>query len=105
LALLSAAKILMTWNQLFQNSSKEFINKIIHKKLTFCFRHALIVFGGLGGLETAIDVDQDLKFNADEAEELFDHWVNVCPYQGSRTIRTEEALLIGMAALRSRLRR
>ncbi|KAG8408649.1 hypothetical protein J3458_019672 [Metarhizium acridum] len=32
--------------------------------------------------------------------ELFDQWVNVLPGQGSRTIRTEEALFIALTALR-----
>jgi len=30
---------------------------------------------------------------------LFDLYVNTCPSQGSRTIRTEEAILISLAAL------
>ncbi|RHZ64617.1 hypothetical protein Glove_321g37 [Diversispora epigaea] len=65
------------------------------------FRHLLIVFGGLGGLEAAIDTDQDLKCNGEEADALFDLWINTCPNQGSRTIRTEEAVLITMATLRT----
>ncbi|CAB4477320.1 DUF171-domain-containing protein [Rhizophagus irregularis] len=64
------------------------------------FNHLLIVFGGLGGIEAAIDVDEDLKCSGEEADALFDLWVNTCPNQGSRTIRTEEAVLITMSALR-----
>ncbi|CAG8642766.1 4237_t:CDS:2, partial [Paraglomus occultum] len=53
------------------------------------FNHLLVVFGGLGGLEVAIDADDDLKCSAEDADALFDFWVNTCPNQGSRTIRTE----------------
>ncbi|CAG8699309.1 379_t:CDS:10, partial [Cetraspora pellucida] len=65
------------------------------------FSHLLIMFGGLGGLETSIDADQDLKCTGEEADALFDLWINTCPGQGSRTIRTEEAVLITMATLRA----
>lgn len=56
------------------------------------FSHLLIMFGGLGGLETSIDADQDLKCTGEEADSLFDLWINTCPGQGSRTIRTEVCL-------------
>ena len=36
-----------------------------------------------------------------DAHKLFDMWVNVCPRQGSRTIRTEEAVLITLARLQA----
>jgi len=64
------------------------------------FNHLLIIFGGLGGIEAAIDVDEDLKCSGEEADVLFDLWINTCPDQGSRTIRTEEAVLITMSSLR-----
>lgn len=62
----------------------------------------LLVLGGLAGLELTIAADTDLDppLQADEASLLFDHWVNVLPNQGSRTVRTEEALLVSLAALR-----
>jgi predicted SPOUT superfamily RNA methylase MTH1 len=56
--------------------------------MIFC-SHALLVFGGLAGLELTIEADKALGVNAEDAEAVFDHWVNVCPNQGSRTIRTE----------------
>ena len=31
---------------------------------------------------------------------LFDEYLNLCPNQGSRTIPTEEALLVGLSALK-----
>ncbi len=36
----------------------------------------------------------------DDASLLFDHYVNTCVGQGSRTIRTEEAILVSLCALR-----
>ncbi|XP_044634564.1 putative methyltransferase C9orf114 homolog isoform X1 [Equus asinus] len=61
------------------------------------FRHALVVFGGLQGLEAGVDADPNLEVA--EPSVLFDLYVNTCPNQGSRTIRTEEAILISLAAL------
>lgn len=53
------------------------------------FKHALIVLGGLSGLEVAIERDEDIPLAADNAHQLFDAWVNIVEGQGSRTIRTE----------------
>ncbi|KAL9001704.1 MAG: hypothetical protein Q9188_005327 [Gyalolechia gomerana] len=65
------------------------------------FSHMLIVFGGVAGLEVAVEADEELqKIGVNEPKELFDYWVNLCPGQGSRTIRTEEAVWIGLTALR-----
>ena len=50
-------------------------------------RHLLIVFGGLKGLEYSLECDENLQ--VDDARLLFDHYLNTCPGQGSRTIRTE----------------
>jgi len=65
------------------------------------FSHLLVVFGGVGGIEAALEVDEQLE--ADDPKDLFDKYVNSCPYQGSRTIRSEEAILITMAALRGKI--
>lgn len=46
-----------------------------------------MVFGGLHGLEAAVDADPNLEVA--EPSVLFDLYVNTCPSQGSRTIRTE----------------
>ncbi|XP_070107686.1 putative methyltransferase C9orf114 homolog isoform X2 [Equus caballus] len=67
------------------------------------FRHALVVFGGLQGLEAGVDADPNLEVA--EPSVLFDLYVNTCPNQGSRTIRTEEAILISLAALQPGLTR
>lgn len=65
------------------------------------FNHMLIVFGGVAGLEVAVDADEELqKMGVEEPKDLFDYWVNLCPGQGSRTIRTEEAVWLGLMGLR-----
>ncbi|KAK4117775.1 DUF171-domain-containing protein [Canariomyces notabilis] len=67
------------------------------------FTHLLIVFGGPRGLEYAAMNDPELGemgIAGSRTKELFDHWVNVLPNQGTRGIRTEEALLIALTALR-----
>ncbi|KAI9819137.1 MAG: hypothetical protein M1827_007293 [Pycnora praestabilis] len=65
------------------------------------YKHLLLVFGGVAGLEVAVKADKELiGMSVLEPEGLFDHWVNLCPGQGSRTIRTEEAVWIGLMGLR-----
>lgn len=66
------------------------------------YNHALIVFGGLHGIEAALESDEQLK--EEEASLLFNHYINVLPTQGSRTIRTEEAVLITLSGLRNKLK-
>ncbi|XP_014370841.2 putative methyltransferase C9orf114 [Papilio machaon] len=66
------------------------------------YNHALIVFGGLQGIEAALESDEQLK--VDDASLLFNHYINVLPNQGSRTIRTEEAVLVALSSLRSKLK-
>ena len=65
------------------------------------FAHMMIVFGGVAGLEVAVKADKELEgLGVKSPEALFDHWVNMCPGQGSRTIRTEEAVWLGLMGLR-----
>lgn len=47
-----------------------------------------------------MDADETLQLPGSDSSALFDMWVNTCPGQGSRTIRTEEAVLITLARLR-----
>lgn len=69
--------------------------------MTTGFKHMMIVFGGVAGLEVAVKADEELeKVGVEKPEELFDHWVNLVPGQGSRTIRTEEAVWVGLMGLR-----
>lgn len=64
------------------------------------WKHLLIVFGGLAGLEQALDSDSTLKAKGvRDPKDLFDAYVNIAVGQGSRTIRTEEALWIGLTGL------
>ena len=64
------------------------------------FQHALIVFGGTdGSIESCVDADESLPINASNASSLFDHWVNLCPGSGTRSLRTEEEVLISLARL------
>ncbi|KAF3330751.1 putative methyltransferase C9orf114 [Carex littledalei] len=67
------------------------------------FRHLLIVFGGLSGLEESIEEDNNLKGRG--ANEVFVSYLNTCPHQGSRTIRTEEAILISLQYFQEPIRR
>ncbi|KAI1263504.1 DUF171-domain-containing protein [Xylariaceae sp. FL1019] len=67
------------------------------------FNHLLLVFGGPRGLEYAAENDSSLNemgIVRGKTKELFDHWINILPGQGSRTIRTDEALFIGLSGLR-----
>jgi predicted SPOUT superfamily RNA methylase MTH1 len=73
------------------------------RKDPYKFNHLLVVFGGPRGLEYAAENDSalyDMGIGRGRTKELFDHWVNILPGQGSRTIRTDEALFIGLAGLR-----
>ncbi|KAM0798317.1 putative RNA methyltransferase [Usnea florida] len=66
------------------------------------FAHMMVVFGGVAGLEVAVKSDKELEgLGVKGPEALFDHWVNLCPGQGSRTIRTEEAVWLGLMGLRN----
>ncbi|CAG9838978.1 unnamed protein product [Diabrotica balteata] len=56
---------------------------------------------GTSRLEAALENDQVL--HVDDPKLLFDHYLNTLPEQGSKTIRTEEAALIPLAALRPKL--
>lgn len=72
------------------------------------FKHLLVVFGGVAGIEAAVKNDRQLRemgVKPGEAEKLFDHWVNLLPGQGSRTIRTEEAVWLGLTGLRGLVER
>jgi predicted SPOUT superfamily RNA methylase MTH1 len=64
-------------------------------------RHLMLVFGGVAGLEDVVGNDPDLR--SKDTQALFDMYLNVCPNQGSNTIRTEEAMLVTLSALRPML--
>ena len=64
------------------------------------FKHLLLVFGGPLGIEESVEADPAITLDKVKSSTLFDMWLNTCPIQGSRTIRSEEALFISLAALR-----
>ena len=61
----------------------------------------MVVFGGLGGLESAMESDDTIT-EKDPAK-YFTKYLNSLPDQGSRVIRTEEAIPITLSALKYRL--
>ncbi|TRY50294.1 Alpha/beta knot methyltransferase [Cryptosporidium tyzzeri] len=67
------------------------------------FKHILIVFGGLGGLEDVLSDPQCSLDKVKNPSSLFDMYINICPEQRSRTIRTEEAIGLTLALLRPHL--
>lgn len=72
------------------------------KKSKMGFQHILVVFGGIRGLEHSAQCEDKLKIYPD-IRKLFHFYLNTCPKQGSTTIRTEEAILITLSALRPKL--
>ncbi|RWS08390.1 uncharacterized protein B4U79_00748, partial [Dinothrombium tinctorium] len=66
------------------------------------FKHAIIIFGGLKGIEAAMDADTKYA-NVADPRSIFNFYLNTCPNQGSNTIRTEEAILISLSILRPKL--
>ena len=57
------------------------------------YHHALILFGGLPGIEGLIDGDETLSVQGTDARSLFHYYLNTCSNQGCRTIRTEVRLI------------
>jgi len=68
------------------------------------FKHAFVFFGGLEGIEGLIEQEEQSSRKKDETEGLFDLYLNTCPEQGTRTIRTEEAILVSLAQICPNLR-
>jgi len=62
-------------------------------------RHALVVFGGPRGLEDSMRRDALALGSNTDPTSLFQHYLNTCPHQGSRTIRTHEAILVSLSFL------
>ena len=67
------------------------------------FKHCLIVFGGITGIEGMIDDDENEVKKGNDVKDFFDFYLNTCVNQGLRTIRTEEAVLISLAVIRPEL--
>lgn len=75
------------------------VNDLDNRSLNYS--HALVVFGGVQGLETALQHDPQMEVT--DPSLLYDQYLNTVPGQGSRTIRTEEAVLISLASLSGKL--
>ena len=61
-------------------------------------RHLMIAFGAVDGLEAAMPPAKGGEGPPDPRP-LFDMYVNLCPDQGTRTIRAEEAMLLCLAKM------
>lgn len=66
------------------------------------FKHALVFFGGLNGVEGTI-ADMETDSNLKPAE-IFDEYVNTLTEIGTRSIRTEEMLLVSLGQLVPKMR-
>lgn len=73
----------------------QFVSDVPERSMKY--KHALIVFGGVLGLEQALQHDPEVEEN--DPSLIYDHYLNTVPAQGSRTIRTEEAVLLSLASL------
>ncbi|OJD37364.1 deoxyribose-phosphate aldolase [Diplodia corticola] len=72
------------------------------------FEHMMLVFGGVSGLEVAAMADEHLVakgVTGKNVGDMFDAWVNLVPNQGSRTIRCEEAVWLGLMGFGEYVRR
>lgn len=69
------------------------------------FKHALVFVGGLEGISGVIEsLEAEEKILAKDTANLFDECLINCPEQGSRTIRTEECILMSLSQLMPHLR-
>lgn len=59
------------------------------------------MFGGLEGLEAAVDADETISEK--NPADVFSNYINALVDQGCRVIRTEEAIPITLTALKYKL--
>ena len=62
-------------------------------------RHVLVVFGGDGGIEACVDADESIQTQAAKSKDLFDLWLGFGSAAGTRKLRTEEELMLALAAV------
>lgn len=67
------------------------------------FDHLLLVFGCFNGLEHCFKKDKKLKKS--EAHEKFNLYLSTCPRGGTRSVQTEDALLITLTHLQTAIGR
>ena len=110
-------RVCETYNDIFNNSiykegydfiigtsdkGENYRNANYEKKKDF--KHCLIIFGGISGIEGMMIDDEHNQINSkDNVGKNFDLYLNTCMNQGLRTIRTEEAILISLAVIKPEL--
>ena len=110
-------RVCETYNDIFNNSiykegydfiigtsdkGENYRNANYEKKKDF--KHCLIIFGGISGIEGMMIDDEHNQINSKEnVGKNFDLYLNTCMNQGLRTIRTEEAILISLAVIKPEL--
>lgn len=62
------------------------------------------MFGGIEGIEGMIESDEGSNLKVEQYKKMFDKIVNCLPERGTRTVKTEENLLISLSALYPKLR-
>lgn len=69
------------------------------------FKHALVFFGGIEGIEGIVEEDEYSKLSKkDNIQAMFDKYVNCLPERGTRCIRTEESILVSLSNLYPKFR-
>lgn len=68
------------------------------------FNHALVFFGGLEGIEVIIEQDERTKMSNEAIKKMFDLVINPTPERGTRSIRTEESILVSLSNLYPKFR-
>ena len=111
-------RVCETYNDIFNNSiykegydfiigtsdkGENYKNANYEKKKDF--KHCLIIFGGISGIEGLMNDDEHNQLNNNKKNigKIFDLYLNTCMNQGLRTIRTEEALMISLAVIKPEL--
>ena len=69
------------------------------------FKHALVFFGGIEGIEGIVESDENSKVNKTAAiRKMFDQYINCLPERGTRCFRTEESILVSLSNLYPKFR-
>lgn len=64
----------------------------------------MIFFGGLDGIEGIVEEEESTFMKKEELKNKFDLFLNTTPERGTRSIRTEENMLVSLAVLYPKLR-
>jgi predicted SPOUT superfamily RNA methylase MTH1 len=69
------------------------------------FKHSLVFFGGMEGIQEIVEQDERTKMSLDDLINTFDLKMNSTPERGTRSVRTEENVLVSLAQLQPIMRR